>query len=160
MILYDQIVWGHCLSICSIYYCPFAQKYARREIWRHINRSTIAFFSQGSRSIYVPAEMIAPLINFGEKIVHLVDSGNVMKQGWLWEVWIFSSFIFLSFFCLPPSFKIIALDLILLCNASKNIIYSIDSGRLSHGAFFIFTYSIHIFGIWHRTKRHEVRIRN
>lgn len=52
-----------------------------KKLWRRINLSTIAFFFQGSRNICVPAEMIAPLINFEGKIVHLVDSGNVMKQG-------------------------------------------------------------------------------
>lgn len=34
-----------------------------------------------NRSTCVPAETIAPLINSEEKIVHLVVSGNAMKQG-------------------------------------------------------------------------------
>lgn len=53
-----------------------------KKLWRRINISAVAFFfSQGNRNICVPAEMIVPLINFGGKIVHLVDSANVMKPG-------------------------------------------------------------------------------
>lgn len=139
-----------------------------KKLWRRINLSTVAFFfSQGNRNICVPAEMIVPLINFGGKIVHLVDSANVMKQGWLWEVRIFSPFfslffIFLLFILQLASlfFIIIALDAILLRNASKSAIYAQDSGWLSHGASFILTYDMHIFGVLLRTKRHEARIRN
>jgi hypothetical protein len=51
-----------------------------RDLETYLSLIFLYVFSQGNKSTCVPAEMIAPLINSEEKIVHLVVCGNAMKQ--------------------------------------------------------------------------------
>lgn len=123
-------------------------------------------FSQGNRSTSVPAEMIVPSINSEGKIVHLVASGNAMKQGWLWEVWYFSSFFF--FFLPLPHSLILSLNQIFLFGASEVASYALDTDWLSFISnmaisqlvpSFILNHVTPHSGAQHRSRRCEAGIR-
>lgn len=125
-------------------------------------------FSQENRSTCVPAEMIAPLINFEGKIVHLVVSGNAMKQGWLWEVWfLLTSFSFPSHTLSLLHSLVLFLNQIFFFDSSKGTSHALDAGWPFHiqcghqpaGAFFTFNHSTPYSGIQHRRRRCEAAIR-
>lgn len=87
MILCDQIVNGHSLFTSVIWQdislCPFCLEVLKERESGNALMGHLLFclFFQGNRSTCVPAEMIVPSINSEGKIVHLVASGNAMKQG-------------------------------------------------------------------------------
>lgn len=139
-----------------------------KKLWRRINLSTVAFFFLPGKQKYLCASRNDCTIDkFRRKNCPSCRLRKCYEAGMtLGGKNIFSFFLLVLHFspfypsARLPFFIIIALDAILLRNASKSAIYAQDSGWLSHGASFILTYDMHIFGVLLRTKRHEARIRN